>query len=93
MGLDGILLRSLVQLEHLAVLIMAMLNAEDLPDQKRKKERQIQEKKRQNEEALRAELNAKQVEVQKKATAEKKRIEIWKQEVAYDTMTRYISWR
>ena len=73
--------------------IMAMLNAEDLPDQKRKKERQIQEKKRQNEEALRAELNAKQVKVQKKATAEKKRIEIRKQEVAYDTMTRYISWR
>ena len=43
----------------------------------------------QNEEALRAELDAKQVEVQKKPIAEKKRIETWKQEVAYDTMTRY----
>ena len=73
---------------------MAMLNAEDFPDQKRKEdtrkeERQIQEKKRQNEEALRAELDAKQVEVHKKAIAEKKRIKIWKQEVAYDIMTRY----
>ena len=74
--------------------IMAMLNAEDFPDQKRKEdtrkeERQIQKKKMQNEEALRAELDAKQVEVHKKAIAEKKRIKIRKQEVAYDTMTRY----
>ena len=49
--------------------IMAMLNSEDLPDQNRGEERQMQEKKRQNEEALRAELNAKQVEAKKKATA------------------------
>ena len=49
--------------------IMAMLNSEDLPDQNREEERQMQEKRRQNEEALRAELNAKQVEAKKKATA------------------------
>ena len=40
--------------------IMAMLNSEDLPDQNREEERQMQEKKRQN---------AKQVEAKKKATA------------------------
>ena len=40
--------------------IMAMLNSEDLPDQNREEERQMQEKNRQN---------AKQVEAKKKATA------------------------